>query len=422
MARSQMRHNVKDTAGNVIQGAVCVVYLTGTTTAVSDMYAAAAGGAAITSLTSNAQGDIEAWFDAAKVVDIKVTDNSNTAFYPSQASRLLNWTDFTETVEVSQSGTIVLTQAGSAAAPTPIELVRINAPSGDTHGPFGLVIGGAAFAGQFDRVMYLGYNVADGGGKAVAAEPRFSLQIESHYFNTTHFMESYFEYYKASGATGPTSFRPIFFAIDRATGALQFELNATTGFTFNTTDGVQTNWGGMTPSGLTLISLAGSASDIGIVLTPAAGRIATINLGNGGTNGFLLEPIAAGNATWEMRIGANRSFSFSLNGIELGGTSGVFTAGKDGGFSIYRASGASILPGLRNISDEMYIGGNATWTGISFQAGGSTRFRLGPTGIGFHGTAPVAQQTLAAASTDLATVITLANDIRTKLIALGLMA
>jgi hypothetical protein len=41
--------------------------------------------------------------------------------------------------------------------------------------------------------------------------------------------------------------------------------------------------------------------------------------------------------------------------------------------------------------------------------------------LGFFATAPVAQQTLAAASTDLATVITLANSIRTKLLAIGLM-
>lgn len=105
MARSQMRHNVKDSAGNVIQNALCYVYLTGTVTAVSDMYAAESGGSPITTLTSNAQGDIEGWFDAAKTVDIKVTDNSNAAYYPSQPTQLLDWSDFTETVQVGSSGT-----------------------------------------------------------------------------------------------------------------------------------------------------------------------------------------------------------------------------------------------------------------------------------------------------------------------------
>lgn len=107
MARSQMRHNVKDTAGNVIQNALCYVYETGTVTAVDDMFAAATGGAAITTLTSNAQGDIEAWFDEARVVDIKVSDNTDAAYYPSQPTNLLAWADFTETVQVQQSGTSV---------------------------------------------------------------------------------------------------------------------------------------------------------------------------------------------------------------------------------------------------------------------------------------------------------------------------
>ncbi len=42
--------------------------------------------------------------------------------------------------------------------------------------------------------------------------------------------------------------------------------------------------------------------------------------------------------------------------------------------------------------------------------------------IGFYGITPVTQQTIAAAGTNTATVQTLANDIRTKLIALGLVA
>lgn len=49
-----------------------------------------------------------------------------------------------------------------------------------------------------------------------------------------------------------------------------------------------------------------------------------------------------------------------------------------------------------------------------------SHLRVNATGVGFYGTTPVAQPTLAAASTDLASVITLANDIRSKLIAFGL--
>jgi len=41
--------------------------------------------------------------------------------------------------------------------------------------------------------------------------------------------------------------------------------------------------------------------------------------------------------------------------------------------------------------------------------------------IGFYGIAPVVQASIAAAGTDAATTQTLANDLRTKLIALGLV-
>ncbi|KKL60503.1 hypothetical protein LCGC14_2204660 [marine sediment metagenome] len=41
--------------------------------------------------------------------------------------------------------------------------------------------------------------------------------------------------------------------------------------------------------------------------------------------------------------------------------------------------------------------------------------------IGFYGVTPVVQASIAAAGTDAATTQTLANDLRTKLIALGLV-
>jgi hypothetical protein len=69
MARSHLRHVVQDRAGNVVQNALVYVYLRGTTTAVADMYAGSSGDA---------------------------------AYYPSDASSLLSFTDFTETVEVAE--------------------------------------------------------------------------------------------------------------------------------------------------------------------------------------------------------------------------------------------------------------------------------------------------------------------------------
>lgn len=65
------------------------------------------------------------------------------------------------------------------------------------------------------------------------------------------------------------------------------------------------------------------------------------------------------------------------------------------------------------VTDSTYALGSAArkWTTLSLSGG-----------VGFYGSAPVAKQTLAAAATDAATTQTLANDIRAKLIAIGLMA
>jgi ribosomal protein S11 len=42
-------------------------------------------------------------------------------------------------------------------------------------------------------------------------------------------------------------------------------------------------------------------------------------------------------------------------------------------------------------------------------------------GVGFYGTAPISKQTVAAAATDAATTMALANDLRAKLVSLGLL-
>lgn len=103
MARAHLRHTVKDRAGNVVQNALVYAYAQGTTTAVTDMYAAATGGSPISTLTSNAQGEVEGWFTTPKTVDLKVTDNTDAAYYPSAPGTLLAFSDFTETIEVRPS-------------------------------------------------------------------------------------------------------------------------------------------------------------------------------------------------------------------------------------------------------------------------------------------------------------------------------
>lgn len=105
MARSHFRHVVKDQAGNVLQNAKVFVYETGTTTVVADLYDAATGGSAVAAgtLVSNGQGEIEGWLQRPRTVDLKVTDNDNTAHYPADVSVLQDFGDFTETVEVQRN-------------------------------------------------------------------------------------------------------------------------------------------------------------------------------------------------------------------------------------------------------------------------------------------------------------------------------
>lgn len=100
MERAHLRHVVKDRAGNAIQNALVRVFKKGTATPVADMYAAASGGSTITTLASNAQGEIEAWLATAKAVDLTVTDNSDAAYYSGVPTVPLSWADFTERVEV----------------------------------------------------------------------------------------------------------------------------------------------------------------------------------------------------------------------------------------------------------------------------------------------------------------------------------
>lgn len=59
---------------------------------------------------------------------------------------------------------------------------------------------------------------------------------------------------------------------------------------------------------------------------------------------------------------------------------------------------------------------------LDIQAGSTSQIKMTATGLGFYTTNPVAQPAPAAASTDLATVITLANSLRTGLRSLGLFS
>lgn len=100
MSRAQLKFNVTDRNGAVIQSAAVYVYRKGTTTApYGTMYDAEINGSVLVNpLVSNSQGEIEAWLDTVQLLDLSVTDNADGAFYPSGSGGSLSFTSFTEAV------------------------------------------------------------------------------------------------------------------------------------------------------------------------------------------------------------------------------------------------------------------------------------------------------------------------------------
>ena len=103
LSRARVRFVVRDSAGNVIENAAVFVYEQGTTIPVILWEQSAGGVEKSNPLITNNQGEIEAWLDNAQVVDLLITDNSNTAFLPIAPSSQLDWPSFTENVDVHGS-------------------------------------------------------------------------------------------------------------------------------------------------------------------------------------------------------------------------------------------------------------------------------------------------------------------------------
>src|SRR5688500_6756840 len=103
MARAHLYYVVTDRSRNVNQNDSVDVYQIGTTTpvATAGMYTTRTGGTNATNpLISDERGVIEAWLTTAQTVELRVTDNSDTAYLPNDPSQLKTWTPFTVTREV----------------------------------------------------------------------------------------------------------------------------------------------------------------------------------------------------------------------------------------------------------------------------------------------------------------------------------
>lgn len=100
-SRRLFRFIVRDEYGNAISNAKVNLYQPGTTNApLGTMYNAFSGGGTVTNpLTTNTQGEIEAWFDTSQGLDVEISDNTGTAIRAGYSSPI-SFSTFTEHGEV----------------------------------------------------------------------------------------------------------------------------------------------------------------------------------------------------------------------------------------------------------------------------------------------------------------------------------
>lgn len=283
------------------------------------------------------------------------------------------------------------TQGGTLPAPTPTTVFSFQ-PRDPAKGPFNFVIGGATFGGFFDAVSYFGYNVADGGGRAVATEPRFSFNIEQDYFDgTNHLVEAYFEWNIDNSVTGYAAgtkqWRPIFWQFNRTTGDYSFQLAAKTGIAL-TDPATDIAWGNIGIGGLSLSGRADQSTDTAIVLSALNGKKTFLQMSAPVGGGFLLQNVTSN--SWSMQIGATEALRMTTGALAVGdpspGFMGVVSArpavadkdmyynfyaraqtGQSTQFLVFHNDTASALLYYINVTGEHYsVGGTAALPALSF--------------------------------------------------------
>ena len=114
-------------------------------------------------------------------------------------------------------------QAGTTGAPTESVYLSIQ-PVDRTKAPFQITLGGASFLGEWDSVLYYGYNAS----ASVASEPIFRWNIEQDYQEApgVHWFESYWEFYDQTRAI---HLRPFYCQVDRSSGQSSLVVQTGTG-------------------------------------------------------------------------------------------------------------------------------------------------------------------------------------------------
>lgn len=326
-----------------------------------------------------------------------------------------------------------------------LRLVTVNQDS--PHGPFAWTIFDDEFNGTLDPVSLLGYNAGASGSSILAGEPSLSFVIEGDYDEAgTHWMEAYYQYRSADNVI---NVRPYFVQVNRSTHVANLTMNMNGGQISFDSDTTQV--GVFTPTALSL-----RASKI--LTWPDAGTRLLMTARNQGdtATGVVLQITAANELTFgDANFSAIR---FGTTGKIIGPTTAAFNLALDlaagqnadgaGGrvdlrYGLGTGAGLRLLGGRWSGADRggrlvalnsggteksyLALGGDTDYwaLGSAYVAAtgtGTERIRGNATGLGFFGATPVAKPTLAANASDLATAITLVNDIKARLVAYGLAA
>lgn len=329
---------------------------------------------------------------------------------------------------------------------------RLSFPgTGTGHGPMGASVGGKTFGGTFDPVAGLGYNTSIGlegsASRIVPGEPRAALVFEGDYNDgVSRDVEIYYEFETSTGL----SVRPQFLKLkrDAATAADLIgihELRMGDQLDVKSADDVRTY---LRVQKVTINSAITGQLAIGHNSPAAEASIHAKTAGNAIINLESSQPSTG--LRWRLiSEGATGDFAMSTPTTEVFRVTG---AGKITGPTIL---GIGTAP---NAEAQLHVAktGNAIINLASLDAGGTRwrfiaasgsggdfvlstptietlritaagvvkvpgEFQHTGTKVGFYNVATVARQTVLAAATDPATTQALVNDLRSKLITLGLV-
>lgn len=99
MARCHFRTVLRQNS-SVVQNARIQLFQHSSTTPVANAWTDETGGTSVAYMLTNAQGEAECWLDTPQAVDVYITDNGATAYYPISPTSLLSFPAFTEFAEV----------------------------------------------------------------------------------------------------------------------------------------------------------------------------------------------------------------------------------------------------------------------------------------------------------------------------------